>query len=195
MAQDERVVKFVSAITAEAEEQRAAIQLETKNFVDSEMKKAESDALNESFQMIQRAAGNIRADAGSRISAGKSERRRALLMRREEIVAEVLDAVREKLEAYTRSRDYADFLKSSAEQGKTLFGSAYNIHIRPADMRYASLIAPDGCTVIADESIRIGGLKFSDMSGFKTADDTLDTRLHSGRDWFMKNSGLRLGAR
>lgn len=195
MAQDERVVKFVSAINAEAEEQRAAIEQETQRFVEREMQQAQTDALNESYQMIQHAVANIRADAGSRISAGKSARKRDLLMRREQIIEEVLAAVREKLADFTASPAYADFLKASVEQSSALFDGAYNIHIRPADMHYSSLIAPQGCTVIADEQIRIGGLKFSDLNGFKTADDTLDTRLQGGRDWFMKNSGLRLDVR
>lgn len=190
MAQDERVVKFVAAITHEAEEQRTAIEQETQSFIEGEMAKAESDALQESFHLIQQAAANIRADAGSRISAGKSEKRRQLLLRREAIIDEVLAAVSEKIRAYTQTAEYAEFLKKSAERGSALFGKDYRVFLRPEDMRYASVVESVGCSVESDESIRLGGLKFSDMDGFKTADDTLDARLQAGRAWFMKNSGL-----
>lgn len=195
MAKDDRISKFVLAITKEAEEQRYLIEQETKAFVDGEMKKAEDDALHESFNLIQHAAANIRSDAGSKISTGKNEYRKKLLLRREEIIAEVLEAVCEKLTAYTKSADYASFLERSAENAAELFGEGRTAYLRPADMKYADRIASMGFEVKADESIRLGGLKFGDSLGFKSADDTFDCRLKVGREWFMKNSGLTVAVR
>ena len=43
-----------------------------------------------------------------------------------------------------------------------------------------------------DASIKIGGLKASDKDKKIIADDTLDVRLLSQRDWFAENSGLNV---
>lgn len=196
MPQDERVSKFIAAITREAEEKRSAIEEETRAFVDAEMNKAEMDALNESYNMIQRAGASIRSDAGARISAGKLESRRQFLLRREEIVSELLDAVAVRLKKYTDTKEYADLLERSAKAAALLFPKGFTAFLRPADMRLADRVktAADGlCTVAEDPSIKLGGLRFSDSEGFRMADDTLDARLRDGRDWFVKHSGLTVG--
>lgn len=196
MAMDERVSKFVTAITKEAEEKRSAIENETKAFVEAEMKKAESEVLQESFQLIQHAAANIRSDAGSRISAGRLESKRALLCRREEIIEEVLSAVKDKVRKFAESAEYEAFLKKSAEKGKEIFGDGLRAFMRPEDMKYAAAVAAvTGCDPESDSSIELGGLKFSDSAGFKFADDTFDSRMALGRDWFVKNSGLAIPER
>lgn len=194
MPQDERVSKFVAAITREAEEKRAVIEQETKCFVESEMQKAELDALNESYLLIQRTGSNIRNDEGSRISAGKLESRKQLLLRREEIVKEVLAAASEKIKEFTATPEYGELLKKSAEEGAALFGNNYKVYMRQADSKYAGQVKAAGgkCEIVFDDAIQLGGLKFSDISGFRFADDTLDARLSDGRDWFMKNSGLTI---
>ena len=100
MAQDDRVSKFVTAITKEAEEQRKRIEQETKDYIASEMEKAEMEALNDSYKMIQRAVANIRADVGSQLSSRMMENRRVLLTRRDEIADSVLTKAADKVKAW-----------------------------------------------------------------------------------------------
>ena len=196
MPQDDRVRKFIAAITREAEEKRSAIELETQTFVEAEMNKAELEALNESYAMIQRAGVSIRADAGSLVSAGKLESRRQLLLRREEIVSELLSAVASRIKQFTKTDEYAEFLERSAKKAAGIFPDGCAVFLRPEDMHLAGRIqsaAGVRCTVAEDASIRLGGLRFGDFEGFRLADDTLDTRLAGGREWFMKHSGLKVG--
>lgn len=196
MPQDERVSKFIAAITKEAEEKRSVIEQETRAFVETEMNKAELEALNESYSMIQRAGASIRSDAGSRISAGKLESRRQLLLRREEIVGELLDAVSARLKKYTATQEYTALLEHSAAKAADVFQGLFIVFLRPEDMHLADVVkkaAGDRCTVMEDTSIQLGGLRFSDPEGFRLADDTLDARLKDGREWFMKHSGLTVG--
>ncbi len=195
MAQDDRVSKFVTAITREAEEQRQRIEQETKDFIASEMEKAEMEALNDSYKMIQRAVSNIRADVGSQLSSRMMENRRALLARREEILEEVLGKAGERLAAFTGTADYAAFLTASAKKALAVLRTEKpTVYLRPADMsRQAEIAAAIGpCRFEEDAGIRLGGLRMTDEAGKIAVDDTLDTRLAAQRTWFQQNSGLVL---
>ena len=197
MAQDDRVSKFVAAITREAEEQRQRIEEETKEFIAGEMEKAEMEALNDSYKMIQRAVSNIRADVGSQLSARMMENRRVLLQKREEITQAVMDKAAEKLVSFTDSPDYRAFLTASAQRAAAAIGGVGTpptVFLRKADMGFASDIqaAIGPCDCKEDAGISLGGLRMSSADGRLTADDTLDTRLASQREWFQKNSGLVL---
>lgn len=195
MAQDDRVSKFVTAITREAEEQRQRIEQETKDFIASEMEKAEMEALNDSYKMIQRAVSNIRADVGSQLSSRMMENRRALLARREEILEEVLQKAGERLAAFTGTADYAAFLTASAKKALAVLRTEKpTVYLRPADMsRQAEITAAIGpCRFEEDAGIRLGGLRMTDEAGKIAVDDTLDTRLAAQRTWFQQNSGLVL---
>ena len=195
MAQDDRVSKFVTAITREAEEQRQRIEQETKDFIASEMEKAEMEALNDSYKMIQRAVSNIRADVGSQLSSKMMENRRALLARREEILEEVLQKAGQRLAAFTGTADYAAFLTASAKKALAVLRTEKpTVYLRPADMsRQAEITAAIGpCCFEEDANIRLGGLRMTDEAGKIAVDDTLDTRLAAQRTWFQQNSGLVL---
>lgn len=194
MAQDDnRVSKFVTAITREAEEQKLRIEQETKDFIARELEKAEMEALQDSYKLIQRSASNIRIDIGCELSAKLMENRRVLLQRREAIANEVMKEAAEKVEAFVRSPEYEDFLVRSAAKTAALFGGRkVTFFVAPGDIKFRARLeaAVPGCTVNPDDSIRLGGLRTSDGDGKRVADDTLDARLASQREWFRKNSGL-----
>ena len=150
MAQDDRVSKFVTAITKEAEEQRKRIEQETKDYIASEMEKAEMEALNDSYKMIQRAVANIRADVGSQLS------------RRDEIADSVLTKAADKVKAFAASDRYDGFLAASAKKAAAaLGGQRPTVYLRPADMsRKAVITAAIGdCSVKEDKNILLGGLR------------------------------------
>lgn len=195
MVQDDRVSKFVTAITKEAEEQRQRIEQETKDFIAAEMEKAEMDALGDSYKMIQRAVGNIRSDVGSKLSARMLENRRVLLARREEIADAVLQKAAERVTAFTASRDYDAFLAASAKKAAAVLpGGRPIVYLRPADLDRKAVIAGalGDCSFEADDSISLGGLRMVSEDGKIAVDDTLDTRLATQREWFQKHSGLIL---
>lgn len=195
MPQDDRVSKFVAAITKEAEEQRAQIEAETKAYIATEMENAELEALNDSYKLIQRAVTVIRSDIGSELSANLMDGRKSLLTRRSEITEHVLQQVAEKIKTFTESTAYADFLKKSAEQAAPVFkGGAVIVWIREKDIEYSSLLKAviPNCEFRTDNTIELGGIAIVDSAGKLRVDDTLDTRLEYGRDWFTKNSGLTL---
>lgn len=195
LVQDDRVSKFVAAITREAEEQRQRIEQETQDFIAAEMEKAEMDALGDSYKMIQRAVSNIRSDVGSQLSARMLENRRVLLARREEITDAVLQKAAEKVSRFTASEGYDAFLAASAKKAASVLrGGRPTVYLRPADLSHQAAVvgALGDCSVEADDSIRLGGLRMVDGDGKVAVDDTLDTRLAGQREWFQRNSGLVL---
>ncbi len=189
--QDVRVNHFVSAITKEAEAQRNQILQEQETKIAAAVAQAETAARQNYELALARAASTIRLDIGSQVSAGKVERRQALLLRREAMTDEIMEAVRQKLEAFTASSDYQVFLERSAADGAARMpGSTF--YLRPADQHLAQAVsaAAGGVAVETDPSILLGGLKWQSPDGVRRADDTLDSRLAAGRSWFASHSDL-----
>ena len=49
---------------------------------------------------------------------------------------------------------------------------------------------PADCTVEADATIRLGGLRA--RAGSTEADDTLDIRMENQKDWFLRSCGMSI---
>ena len=189
---NERANKFVEAITREAMEKKAAIESEINEFVTAEMKSAELAALEESYKIIQKAGAEIHINSASQISASKAENRKKILSRRSEIADEVLQKVALKVQEFTKTDDYKDFLKKSATAAVGIFGDDMTIFVRSADKPICdqlSSISKD-IKIEIDDKITLGGLHFSDKASVRHIDDTLDRRLEQGHEWFIKNSDL-----
>ena len=185
---NERANKFVEAITREAMEKKAEIENEINEFVTAEMKTAELAALGDSYNMIQKAGAAIHSDSAAQVSAAQAAGRKGLLSRRSEIADEVLEKVAEKIREFTKSGDYKAFLMKSAQNAKKIIGEDMTVYLRSADRDFGDEICTGNIEV--DDEIILGGLHFSDKSGVRRIDDTLDKRLLQGHEWFMKNSGL-----
>ena len=56
--------------------------------------------------------------------------------------------------------------------------------------RGRTVYLPAGCTVEADNTIRLGGLRA--RAGSTEADDTLDMRMENQKDWFLRSCGMSI---
>ena len=196
MPQDERVSKFVAAITKEAEEKRAQIEKDTQEYIKKELDKAENEILREAYALIQRRVAAIRSDIGRELSRAQLACRRELFQRRDEIADEVFRKAAQRIEAFVSSGDYEAFLTGSAKKAAQRLPDAAGctVFVRPDDLKYAQALhtALGECTVEADDTIRLGGVKVENRAGTMRADDTLDMRLRAQRAWFQENCGLTI---
>ena len=98
---EEKISKFVQAITAYAEEQRDRIRRETEEFKSQRLLKAEQEALDDAYKMIQKENLDIRGEEIREISRRDLAARKALLARRQQITDEVFARAEQQILAFT----------------------------------------------------------------------------------------------
>jgi vacuolar-type H+-ATPase subunit E/Vma4 len=189
--QEEKISKFVQAITREAQERRAEVTRETDEFLANELKKAEEEALSESFAFIQRRAAVIREDIGRALSKNLQDERRKLVSRRDEIVDEVFAKAQKRLLEFAASPDYKAFLLDSVKSAGESLGKLGALYAGERDSAYKDeLSKAAGAPVYLNDEICLGGLRFENLEKTLLADDTLEARLEAQRGWFLENCGM-----
>lgn len=192
MPDNTNIQSFLDMITADARELCEDIKKDTGRFVEKQINDAEKQALEESYNLIKSEVIRIRADAGAVLTKKRIEAAKQLLINRNIIKDNVFNKVREKLNDFTASDSYQDFLKKSLDNCcQKIGGNKFTVSIRECDKQYIrTLSSVSELEFKVDSTIKLGGIKVTDADGKLTADDTLDTRLENQYEWFYKNSGL-----
>lgn len=193
---EEKVSKFVQAITAYAEEQRDKIRQEIEAYKSERMQKAEQEVLTDAYQLIQKETAEIRSESVREISRRDLAARKEVLENRKEIMADVFKRVEEKLNAYVATSAYADkmcgMLKNMVEDLPEE-GTVYYLSKRDtALVSTLSDFCPKGSRIETAEDIHIGGIRGINAEKGRFMDNTLDAKLEAQHDWFTKTSGLTI---
>ena len=191
---DEKISKFVQAITAYAEEQRQKIHQEVEDFKAERLKQAEKEVLVDAYRLIQKEQTELRSSMSREMSLREMAARQKLLARRREMTEAIFADARQKLEDYTRTTEYAEDLRRSLQEMSALLpaeGTVYSLSPADADkMPALEAVCPAGSRIRTAEDIRLGGLRGENAAAGIITDDTLDTRLELQREWFTRHSGL-----
>lgn len=171
----------LSAIEARIGSESAAIEIQAEKAAASAAeawKKAETERIRAAVSM----------DAASRQSAD----RRARLARREQYAAEVFDAVRERLAAYTASKEYPAQLAALLSRARAALGEGECvIWLRREDMALGkALKAKCPGADVREGDFALGGLWLS--VGARRADMSFDTALDSMRGRFAEIIGMEI---
>ena len=84
---DEKISKFVQAITAYAEEQRQKIHQEVEDIKAERLKQAEKEVLVDAYRLIQKEQTELRSSMSREMSLREMAARQKLLARRREMTA------------------------------------------------------------------------------------------------------------
>ena len=116
--------------------------------------------------------------------------------KREEITNSVFEKSFKKLKDFTSTPQYKDLLIKSAKEIADIFKeNSCVIFISENDNKFAQDIKAQfsgEVTVENDVAIKIGGIKGFCKDLKIVADNTLDSKLNSQKDWFTENSGLKV---
>lgn len=191
---DEKQDKFYTAINHYAEEQRQKIEDEIAEFKKKELDDAEIEVLTECYRMIQKEMTQMRLGISRDISLKKMDLKRTILEKRQKITDEVFQRAAAKLIDFTKTEEYASFLKKAAGKFASVFRDPGTVlFLKPGDETFeeairGSFAAP--CTFQADETIRLGGIRAKNDGMGLAADATLDALLEDQRAWFEEQSGM-----
>lgn len=188
---------FSQAVFSDAEQQRDAILKEMEDTLQYEVSSAEMALLEESYRHIQTEVAHIRAKYKQQISREVFEQKRQLLAQRDEIIAQVFDHVQQRVEAFTAGPDYPAFLersiRSAADQ---LHGQSLTVLLRNEDSHLVpglqQALAEYHITFDTEPGITLGGAIIRSDDSNLISDETLDDRLHTARENFVRESGLTL---
>ncbi len=194
---EEKISKFVQAITSYAEEQRDKIHREAEDFKSQRLLKAEQDVLADVYQLIQKENSSIRSEGIREISRRDLAERKKLLEHRRQIMDEVFARAEEKITAFASTPAYREWMQERLTEAAAFLpaeGTVYTVAVRDEPL-IASLssLCPSGSRMETADDIRLGGLRGENIAAGLIADDTLDSRLKLQRDEFIRTSGLTVG--
>lgn len=196
MAQEEKVSKFLEAITKDALRRKEKILKEIDDFNKEELEKAEDEALSEAYALIQGEISNTRSELRREYCLLEMEKRKQLFQHRSEITAQVFERAQDMLKEYAAADGYhSDFFRDLKQAAEQFSSGKVIIMIRSQDLPFENEIRalfPNNCTIEEDKTITIGGFRLKDLQHGLLADNTLDVKLEQQRDWFLENSGLSI---
>ncbi|MDR1564517.1 MAG: hypothetical protein LBS74_06135 [Oscillospiraceae bacterium] len=195
--QDEKLSKFLTAITEYATEQRTHLLAEVEEQNRIELEKAENEVLNESYALMQKELAEMRSEMRRDLCKRQMEARSGILKKRTQIEDEVFALSQKKLAEFTKDLEYIKLLEHDAAAMHDIFKNekSITVYVRPEDMEHSALLreaAGIPCQLEQDASIKIGGIRAESPATGLVADSTLDSALRAQREWFLENSGLFL---
>ena len=190
----ERLKKFIDVINQDELGRRAHTQAQIEADCKRDFSTAQTETKQKYKRIVEGRAARQLEDMNRAIYEETAATRKRLSEKREQITSSVFSLAEKEITAFTKTNEYKTFMIKSAES----LGELYNryevtIFVKPSDIGLSDeLKAAFGgnCTISADSSVKLGGLKAVCASQNIKADDTLDTRLSSQREQFRLISGL-----
>ncbi len=190
-SQEQKLSLLLQAINDYAEKQRLRILTEMDEQSQTELSRAEKEALSDAYRLIQHETADVRASIAKDLSARDLEGRRKLFEQRNEIERKVFAEAAKRLADFTKTEQYRDYLDKAVAKAKSAFASdaaATLFRVRESDMKYAEHIKSvygAECAVEPDNDIRLGGILAMNSSLGIAIDATLDARLEAQRPGFQ----------
>lgn len=192
----ERSQMIEAAVLAQAQEKAATLHKQADDYKAAELKKAEEEVLRDLYNKIQEEIADIHSSSTRSVSQEEIRARHDLLLKREELTKDVFHQVATRLQAYTATPDYSDWITARAKQLAENYPLENStVLLRPADYHLAAAldkIFGEKCHILADENIRLGGIKMMNQGAGIFVDETLDSRLEDLKPWFYSHSGLAI---
>lgn len=190
-AGDEKLGRLKTAVNGEVSREVCRLQEEAKQEKDAILNLANEEMMQAAFTKMQ---DNIKKLSGkyTRIVAKmKMESRQQAFLKREELAEQLFHNVSDKLQSFTQSSDYKQYLIDSIA-GENI-SEDVELFLRPADMKFQSVLQKSiGKSIICkeDPSIRLGGLSVYFPLHNKLVDKTLDTCLKEQQEIFRQKNYL-----
>lgn len=199
---EEKLMRFVNEALGEAEEIAARIDAEVSAEETRRLEEGEHKILTEAYEHIQSELKNIRRENSQTISREIMEKRRELLLYREQIMGKVFDLTREKLAEFAAGDTYCKWLVKLCVDVLRKQSASFTIFLSPKDMQYKYNIlealdalldekleygtsdAAPVYSVTPDKNIRLGGARFYSSAHGISIDATLDDGLNAERSHF-----------
>ena len=196
MGKNNKTDNFLKAINKYSKLERQQIQNDIETVRDEELKKAEANGKKMAREYITKEYSAVKTAVTGQYAVKNLEAQGKVYQKREEITNSVFEKAFKKLKDFTSTPRYKDLLIKSAKEIADIFKeNSCVIFISENDNKFAQDIKAQfsgEVTVENDVAIKIGGIKGFCKDLKIVADNTLDSKLNSQKDWFTENSGLKV---
>lgn len=196
MGKNNKTDNFLKAINKYSKLERQQIQNDIETVRDEELKKAEANGKKMARDFIAKEYSAVKTAVTGQYAVKNLEAQGKVYKKREEITNSVFEKAFAKLKDFTSTPQYKDLLIKSAKEIADIFKeNSCVIFISENDNKFAQDIKAQfsgEVTVENDVAIKIGGIKGFCKDLKIVADNTLDSKLNSQKDWFTENSGLKV---
>ena len=191
---EEKLNALSAMIMRNANEERERIMEETETEYKSLIAERENEYLKAAYETIQKSKSECERLSGEKILHAEMDMKKQVLLKREEIIKNVMDAVKTRLVDFTQSDSYEKWLvdktatavKEAGEGGKV-------IYVAESDMQYADELKTVDANITienAPESGFLGGVRVYNADKRISVDYSFKELLSDEKQSFLKNSGL-----
>lgn len=191
---NEKLNKFASIVLADANDERDRLIDETEDKYKTIIAEKENQYLQEAYDIIQKSKTEARKRVGEELMQAEMDSKKRLLLKREEIINNVMGEVRERIIAFKKSPEYGEWLVKRAKSALFEAGQGEKIiYISGDDMEYKSKLEELGASVegAADRGFS-GGLRVFNTEKNISVDYSFKELFAEEKHSFLQNSGLAI---
>lgn len=195
----EKLNTFTSLVLKDAEEKRDKLIKNVESEYTGRMEAKENELLQEAYEDIQSGIYLARREANARVLQTELESKKKLILRREEIIEEVMRIVRDRIADFVKSHEYDAWFLEKAQKAVSEVGrGAKTIYIAPEDIKYKEKLALlDTSSKITVEAVPerdfIGGIRVYNTERRVAVDYSIGEMLGEQKQAFLQSSGLAIG--
>lgn len=191
-----KLAKFQAAVFAEVDFKAAEIKQRAELLREQELERNKDVQLEKSYNYIQAKSSDIQKKYKREVATFGLQKKRELLLKRQEIADRVFNNVTDMLVHFTTTPEYKEYLLSSIKKfadGSDL--KSVEIHLNEKDLSFKTEIEKlfkGSVTVLKSDDVVIGGFIASNSELGLYFDETIEQRLADQRTFFMQNSQLAI---
>lgn len=189
-----KLAKFQAAVFAEIDMKTVQIKQEAELLKEKELEKNKDIQLDNSYNYIQQKSTDIKKKYKCEVARFSLDKKRELLIRRNEIADRVMNNVALRLTSFLNTPEYVSFLaKKLTSFIKENDVSSATLQLGVSDFSRKDEIAkslPVGFQITLNDNIKLGGFIVLDTQSGTYFDETLEQYLIEQKAYFMQHSKL-----
>ena len=183
---------LIKSIEDEASKEEKSILERAREDKRKKLSQLKSEIKQKYLEQSRRDVADAINAANRRCGEIMSDERRAVGEIRRGTAEKILDGVSQRLESFTKSAAYADYLSACAKSAANAFGTGGVLHMKTGDEQYENMVCeilkPE--SALFDDGIAFGGFIVEYKARGISADQTLGARFEEKKSEFERNSGF-----
>lgn len=195
----EKLNTFTSLVLKDAEQKREKLLENVQKEYSERIDAKENELLQGAYENIQQNIQSAQKNANERVLHAELDSKKKLIMRREEIIDDVMKLSRAKIVEFIESDKYEEWLLSKIEKALFEVGKgSKTIYISSDDIKLKEKIEqiPDTSRITVEASGEkdfLGGAKILNTDRKVAVDYSFKEMLSEEKQKFLQSSGLALG--
>ncbi len=194
----EKLNTFTSFVLQDAQEKREKLLEDVEKEYSKKLDESETSILQSAYENIQQNIHDSKKEANARVLHVQMESRKKLILKREEIINEIMELSRKRLNEFAKSDEYEEWLLSKIKKAleevgkgsKTVYISSDDIGLKEKIEQLPQMSKIN--VEVTPERNFIGGAKVLNTDRKVAVDYSFGEMLSLQKQAFLQSSGLAL---